>query len=592
LGFAIAGVIFFFEHRDSSAFTTITRITQTVPENRATAAGISPDGKFVSYANSDGVFIQSLKRGEPTILKGPSDFNVDTIAWLPDGTKVIASGFSDEKTEPEIWSIPINGGAARELRTNAYFAVPSPDGSQIVFVNSDYSSVGTMDLDGQASTTLLQLPLIDTIRTLLWSSDGQHLVIQRRHLSSGVEQLQEMDQTGVAWSLDTFDMNRRKITSSRANRPNRQILSLASLPHNSFAFVESDTGSPSVRSRDELFSVRMDPNSGRLSSVATPLSGRTLYGDRTSHDLSSSGDGKKVALLRQTVEESIFVANFNRAALHFSNLERLTLTTSPSFPHAWTPDSEMIIFESDRTGSFDLFKQRVDRRLPESILSTAKHWEYLPQLTPDAKYILFASTPTGARPFTLMRIPAGGGVIEEVPIGGQLDEFRCSVRPGGRCVLRKTIDQSQFVYYELDPVRGIGKELARTSWLPPLVGDWDVSPDGKFVAIPIHDRRSANVRVVPLAPLSKGQKQHEVVLPGLTHVGCLAWLTDGTGWFVNTDSAGGGRMYFSTLDGRLTPLGDIESCAVPSPDGTKVAFHHNVIDSNVWVLTGNDSSSN
>src|SRR6202012_3280475 len=114
------------------------------------------------------------------------------------------------------------------------------------------------------------------------------------------------------------------------------------------------------------------------------------------------------------------------------------------------------------------------------------------------QYILFASTPDGARPFTLMRISANGGATEEVPTDGPLDEFRCSVSPQGRCVLRKTIGREQFVYFELDPIRGIGRELARTAWLPPLLGDWDVSPDGVFIAIPIHDRRSGRVRVIRL----------------------------------------------------------------------------------------------
>ncbi len=90
-----------------------------------------------------------------------------------------------------------------------------------------------------------------------------------------------------------------------------------------------------------------------------------------------------------------------------------------------------------------------------------------------------------------MRVPLQGGAPEEVPIGGKLDEFRCALTTGKRCVLRTTVGTEYLIYYDLDPIRGKGHELARTRWSQEVLGDWDVSPDGRYVAIPNHDSRAA-----------------------------------------------------------------------------------------------------
>lgn len=145
-------------------------------------------------------------------------------------------------------------------------------------------------------------------------------------------------------------------------------------------------------------------------------------------------------------------------------------------------------------------------------MTTPRRSEVLPQLTPDRKSILFsANTPViTSRPDAS---PLDGGAAQDVPIAGPLDEFRCSPHPKGRCVLRKTIGTTEFVYFELDPYRGIGQELARTTWWPIYLNGWDISPDGRFVALPNHDRRNAIIRLVRLDPKGNEPKEREITLP-------------------------------------------------------------------------------
>jgi hypothetical protein len=183
-----------------------------------------------------------------------------------------------------------------------------------------------------------------------------------------------------------------------------------------------------------------------------------------------------------------------------------------------------------------------------------------------------------------MRVPVEGGTPEEVPIGGPLDEFRCALDRGKRCVLRTTVRGEYYAYYDLDPLRGKGRELARTKWIPGILGDWDVSPDGKHVAIPNHDSRDARIRVVALEAGPNDSRERELVLPGLTDIRGLVWAADGQGWFVSVDTTVGNRLLYVYQDGQFRSLGDIQGWAVPSPDGRRVAFLDRIVATNAWMI--------
>jgi eukaryotic-like serine/threonine-protein kinase len=152
----------------------------------------------------------------------------------------------------------------------------------------------------------------------------------------------------------------------------------------------------------------------------------------------------------------------------------------------------------------------------------------------DGHSVLYLAGAVYAKPWErkLMRVPVEGGTPEEIPIGGWADEFRCALGTGKRCVLRTSIQKECYVFYDLDPIRGKGRELARTKWVPEYVGDWDISPDGTEVAIPNHDPHNGRIRVITLQESSQGSSEREIVLPDRTDLRGLVWAADGRGWFV------------------------------------------------------------
>jgi eukaryotic-like serine/threonine-protein kinase len=182
-------------------------------------------------------------------------------------------------------------------------------------------------------------------------------------------------------------------------------------------------------------------------------------------------------------------------------------------------------------------------------------------------------------------VPVEGGALEEVPIGGLLDEFRCALGAGKRCVLGTTVPGESRTYYDLDDIRGKGPELARIKWSVEVLGDWDVSPDGSQIAIPIADSFEARIGVVSLEPNPNQSRELQVLLPGMTDLRGLGWAADGQGWFASADTTTGHRLLYVYLDGRFCSLGDVQGWAVPSPDGHKVAFLNTITATNAWLIT-------
>jgi hypothetical protein len=308
-------------------------------------------------------------------------------------------------------------------------------------------------------------------------------------------------------------------------------------------------------------------------------------------EFSVSATGQKAVVLLKSTENSTFVGDFDSPPPRINNIRRMTLDDKTDYPHAWTADSRSVIFESDRNGNWDLFRQRIDRHTPETIVATPAT-EVLPQLAPDGQTVLYAEDTSESRQswlhhhvsYKLMRVPVEGGTPREVPIGGPLDSFRCALDSGKRCVLRTSVKEEWRTFYDLDPVMGKGRELARTRWSYESVLDWDISPEGTEVALPDHDLHDGRIRVVSLDPRPNLPAEREVVLPDVTFVQSVVWAAGGKGWFVSADTAAGRRLLYVFLDGRYISLGDIPRWAVPSPDGRKVAFVRNVVGANAWLI--------
>lgn len=551
-----------------------TQATTLVSENRATAAAISPDAQSVAYANADGIYVRNQESGVTRPLRAPDAFLTARIAWFAGSSMLLVSGYSTLTSQASVWTVFLNGDKPVLLRIDATEAVPAPDGNHIAFTAAGRTSIWTADSQGRDAKLLVSAPADDTFPLVFWSADGRRLSFQRRHYSG-------KNDLGFVM-LDRFY---QRSFESRDVQTGRQVALIPDLWMNSAAALADGRvlflrwNPPGSDRSNELWEMPTDPARGTvrhgLRLVATPLG----LGNDSLSQMSVSANGKQVLLLRQSAQNTIFVADFLKPPPRLANFHRLTLDERQNFPHAWTADSQAVIFESDRGGTWDLFKQRIDQRTPETIIATPAH-EVLPQLTPDGKSVLYRAESNNVK--TLMRVSLNGGLPEQVPVTAPWDEFRCALT-GNRCVVWATVDRRYYSFFELDPINGKGRELARTPWLMSVVGDWAIAQDGSRVAIPNHDFRSARIRLVPL---QTGIVERELDLPGLNDLSGVHWSTDPQYLFVSgLDQAGKQLLYVNVVNGQFTSLGNIQGWAVPSPDGRRVAVLNSIIATNAWLLT-------
>lgn len=568
--------------RDADTTPIARQITTLVPENRATAAAISPDGKLAAYSNVDGIFIRSVQTGDTRALPGPPDFLIDRLDWFTDNTKLVASGTSPTTDEPGVWIISIAGDSPRLLRTHYRGATPSPDGTRIAMINQDWSEIWSIGTHGEDPMQIMRGSDQDTFRLVFWSPDGRRLGFQRLHyVQSQQTRTQQLEQL-YQRSYESVEVGTGKITTKALDL---RMDSAAALPDGRILFVRYIPPSTQPADQfDQLWETKTDLTTGAVAGSPHKIMNLVNQYDTFIDGISATTDGKTLLVLKRSDQNAVFVGDFDESSPRISNIRRLTLDERTSYPHAWTADSASVIFESIRNGTWDLFTQDINQRTPKPLVATPL-MEVLPQLAPDGRWVLYSATPMFApRSYALMRVPVEGGTPEKVPIGGPLDEFRCSLGTSGRCILRTTVGHEFYVFYDLDPTRGKGRELARTKWLPTTTGVWDISPDGTKVAIPIRDSREGRIRVVELQPGSTQPGEREVVLPGLTNPGDVVWPASGKGWFVSVDTPVGKRLVYVRPDGTSRSLGDISGWAVPSPDGHRLAFVNSIVASNAWLI--------
>ena len=111
---------------------------------------------------------------------------------------------------------------------------------------------------------------------------------------------------------------------------------------------------------------------------------------------------------------------------------RLTSSEAIDFASAWTADSKSVLFQSNRNGTWGIFKQGINQETSEPVFLGPQDASY-PRLSADGAWILYVESPrtqaNPAPPQRLMRISVSGGVPELVLETPRWDGFACARAP-------------------------------------------------------------------------------------------------------------------------------------------------------------------
>jgi DNA-binding winged helix-turn-helix (wHTH) protein/Tol biopolymer transport system component len=546
---------------------TVTQLTANPPDLLVTSAKISPDGKYLAYADPTGIQVRVIDTGETQRIADTRGMEV--YAWSGDGTKIRTA--LCETVTCTGWDLSLVGGTRRRSGVDwpvTDWVMSTPDGSRLLRITQGSRDLWLDPLDGSAPRHVVDLGAGGSAS---WSADGERVLFTRGPTPSAVESIpfaggsssvvftladgQRIDGTGPPFGR-FFQLQDRRLLMLLSNAEANAVAVWEVLIDGSSGVAR---GSPR----------RLTEWRAAGASIG-PFSGFEL--------LSASSDGKRVALRGAVAHVDIYVARFDeRDGRLLDTPRRLTNDERGSFPGAWTPDGKTILFNSGQSGSQDIFTQSLDAESPEPLVVGPGH-QFLPRISSDGRWVLFrelARTPG----WPIMRVPLAGGRPEQVLAPTGVAWPRCAVR--GRCVLFEQ-DKDRWIISSLDPVRGKGERLCS---IPFNTRGEDLSPDGNAVALVVEDARSKNViRIYSL----RGEPQKDVVVENATALVNLDWGGTGAGLFSSNQTPGRSELLFIRPDGTSHVLWSQQGApvfAVPSPDGTHLAIAGSTRQSNVWMLT-------
>jgi len=582
------------------------QLTSVSSENGPVVGTISPDGKYLAYADRLGMHLQLVKTGGTQSIPPPEevksrglDFTVG--AWLPDSKSFLADAFpaggdTSFRTSHynSIWVVAITGGPPHKIRDGAGGGSVSPDGSLLSFETNTGKNgdreIWVMRPDGQQARKVFEVGEDDSIGGLAWSPNGERVIYAR----------QDGPNEANAYFVGT-DLKGGPQTKISAPSDPRKMRDFVWMPDGRMIYglnEREEAGSKVLTCN--LWQVHLD---ARTSEIIDKPQRLTNFAELCVNPVGATSDGKQLGVFEWRPHSSVYVSELQAGGEHASTPVRLTREESWNHPLAWTADSKTILFSSSRTGKDVIFKQVLGQDTAEPLLALAKSEGLVGAcLSPDGSWVYYTTSSYDEGPMVSSKImrdpvtdvlPMAMSKIMQVPITGgapqlvltaNIEEWpRCARTPASLCAIaERTPDRKQLVFTALDPVKGRGRELARSNVEATTGYHWDLSPDGTRIALLKH--RDGKVQILSL----NGGAVRSIVSKEGTTLSSVVWTADGKGLFVSSYTGRGADMLHMDFQGSTRLLweqpGGIEIYGVPSPDGQHLAMRGWNVEGNIWMM--------
>jgi DNA-binding winged helix-turn-helix (wHTH) protein/Tol biopolymer transport system component len=545
------------------------QLTANSRENSVTSAAVSPDGKYLTYADATGIYLKVIRTGETHAVTLPPDFAARVDDWFPDSSNILISRLEGAE-KASLWRISVFGGSPHKLADGASGGSLSPDGAHIAFRRSGLTYDGlwgreewVMRSDGSDQIKVAaSKPDGSQVGVPTWSPDGKRIAYIR---STWAWNARTSSVEIAGWETGAFET----LFSDHRLSPALHWLSDGRLI---YAF-----GSAQRQQDSSLWSVSL-----RESGSIPSRSRRIAAGHGWISQVTGSADGKVIIFLSGNWLPSVYIGALSADHTQLLAHRRLTLDENEDVPSAWTTDSTAVLFFSNRNGTQEIFEQAIDQPVAERLLSSADNVSQ-PRVTPDGSELLYISTPRTGDPDALssiLAIPMGGGTPRLVLKDRRIWNLHCAQLPSTMCLYSVTKgNTSETFRFDVKTGKTIG--------LPQIDPDcnWSLSPDGSQRAIIVY---GANDGRIHLRSTSTGNTR-EVFVRGWSGLMGVGWLPDGQSLVVswhNFDQES--ALLRVTLDGKASVLLTSHNSelwgGMPSPDGRLLAIAEAGGPKNVWQI--------
>lgn len=584
-------LVWVLEHRprlsDVSPPTKFTQLTVNSFENPVTSGAISPDGKYLAYADNNGIYVKAMQTGKTRVVQKPEGFRgkeveweILPMSWLPDSMRFIANAhltgqepsLSGSKSST-IWLFSISRTEPQKLRDGAVAWSVSPDGSSIAFgANEDRfgpREIWLMTPQGGLERKLFSADKGGLIG-FAWAPDGKRAIYTRTDESGDSLIARNIEDGSTATIFEPFEA--------------RDITDITWLPDGRVLYSVKE---PGAIFDCNYWTMRLDSRTNQRVNKPMRLTSGT---GRCMNSASRTADGSRVTVLRWAPHLTSYLAELTPNGTRLLHRRHFPLSESSDGLSTWTPDSKAIIFVSDRTGSFALYKQALDSDTAEGPLVTPPDGSRYARVTPDGKWILYIGSGTGnvqpgRGPEPVMRVPIDGGLSRELFVAKAWSVITCGLsRSAGCAIAEPSDDRKQEIISELDPLKGRGRQLASLD-LDPAEEHWDtaLSPEGARIA-------ATRTPTGPIYILSlRGEAPKQIRVKGWSNLLSVNWTADGKGLLVSSGIRNAQVLLHVDLQGNAYPLwknaGTVgETLGYPSPDGRHLAMQGWSSSSNMWML--------
>jgi serine/threonine protein kinase len=527
------------------------QLTKSSAESFVEYAAISPDGKYLAYAEKgSGLVLSLIDTGENRVLT-PANQYFKPTAWFPDGTQLLAIKMGDNS----LWKISLFTGALSKLRDSVGTACFSPDGSHILYVDRKLHEVWMMGLDGEGSRRIMVVAPTDELHEFSWAPTGQRFAyaLSRRLPNTQEETL-----------IESRDIEGRQKPTVILSNP--QLRGFHWLPDGRLIYSMAEL--PPNQSDSNLWTVKVDPDKGERRSEPERLTDWTGFSVEW---ISATADGKRMVFLKTRNQISIYIAPLaTNKKSGLGKLKRLTTDTWEKAVNGWAHDSNAVYFSSHQNGTTIIYRQDIHQQGAERVLSGPEDFGNA-HLSPDGASLLYTAYAKDgtSQPNRLMSVPVEGGTPSVLATGDF--GYQCALPPSNSCVLSERKGET-LTFYSLDPKRGpadkpfkIAGKVSDSSLGPD--GSWSLSPDGQSIAL-IEDSDKNQLQVISLTT----NTIRRLDVSKWPHLQSISWHSDGKGLYASSYTT----LLSVGLDGIVTNLFQQPHtwlcCPKASPNGRQLAF--------------------
>jgi Tol biopolymer transport system component len=245
-----------------------------------------------------------------------------------------------------------------------------------------------------------------------------------------------------------------------------------------------------------------------------------------------------------------------------------------------------VIFISDRTGTFSIYKQGTNQTVPELLVGGNKE-DVQPRLSPDGSQLLYAVYPNsgeGSPLIPLMRMPLSGGAPQQILEATWISNHQCARAPATECIY-SVVGEGELTFFTFDPFKGKGSQILQIKDDLPQLYNWSLSPDGAMLAIAKGKWGDDEPRI-QLVSLSGGEQKWLAIkdCPGLAS---LDWAADSKSIWATSVGDEGNALLNIDLQGHARQVWSPKKMsvrwAIPSRDGRSLALRVGSTSANVWM---------